>query len=342
MDKRRITIKDIADSLDVTPSTVSRALADNPRISESTKKLIRDKAEELGYEPNLIASTLRKGKSDTIGMIVPGINRSFFSNVISSVEEILNPAGFNLVIIQTHEKTENERRAIRTLLRNRVGAIIMSLSVQTKEYGHLQEITSKGIPLVQFDRVCKEIEGTKIVNDNFQGAYLSVSHLIKSGYRKIVHFTGALNLNVYKERFEGYKTALKDAGLEFDESLVFEYSITRDTGRRNINKAVAELKADALFSSGDFSALGAVDTLKEMGVKIPDDFGVVGYANEQFTEIMHPSMTSVEQNPQEMGNRIAKTIIKILNGEQPDEQVIIPVRLLIRESSWINKTLITY
>jgi LacI family transcriptional regulator len=342
MAEKRITIKDIAEKLSITPSTVSRALAGNTRISSSTRKRVIELARELGYEPNIIASTLRKGKSDTIGMIVPGINRTFFSSIISSVEEILNPAGFNLVIIQTHESLEKEKKAVQTLLRNRVGAVIMSLSVQTKGFGHLKEIVDNGIPLVQFDRVCHKIEGTKVVNDNFNGAYLSVRHLIKSGYKRVAHFTGSLALNVYRERLEGYKAALKEAGLVYDEALVFENSITRDTGRVNIKKAIEQFGADSLFSSGDFSALGAVDTLKEMKVKIPDEFGVIGFANEQFTGIMSPALTSVEQNTQEMGNRIARSVIARIKGEKTDEIITIPVRLIIRESSWKNKSIVTY
>ncbi len=336
MAEKRITIKDIAKQLGVTASTVSRALAGNTRIAASTRKRVVEMATAMGYEPNIIASSLRKGKSDIIGMIVPGINRSYFSKVISGVEEILNPAGFNLIISQTHESFANEKRAIQVLLRNRVGGIIMSLSVQTKEFDHLKDVGKQGIPLIQFDRICKDIGGNKIVNDNYMGAYLAVKHLLKSGYQKIAHFSGSLRLNVYLERLKGYKSALEESGIEYDEKLVFENSITREVGRANIEIALKELGADALFSSSDYSALGALDKLKELKVKIPEDFGVVGFSNEPFAELMHPSLSSVEQNPHEMGNRIAQSVIKAIAGEKDIENINIPVRLIVRESSSVN------
>ena len=330
---KRVTIKDIARHLKITPSTVSRALAGNTRISNGTREKVLSAAKDMGYEPNMLASSLRKGTSDVIGMIVPGINRSFFSNVISSVEEELNHSGFNLIIVQTHENSEKEKRAVQTLLRNRVGGVIISLTVQTQDYGHLKEIVKRGIPLVQFDRVNKNIKGPKIVNDNFNGAYSATRHLLKSGYKKIVHFTGSLNLNVYSERLEGYKKALSERGIEFDEKMVFENSITRETGKVNITKAIKEFGADALFSSGDFSALGALEKLRDMNLTVPEQFGVVGFANEPFAELMEPSLSSVDQNPHAMGVNIAQTLIRLMQGESYDENILIPVQLIARESS---------
>ncbi len=336
MIEKGVTIKDIAKQLGVTASTVSRALAGNTRIAASTRKRVVEAATTMGYEPNIIASSLRKGKSDIIGMIVPGINRFYFSNVISGVEEILNPAGFNLIIIQTHESFANEKRAVQALLRNRVGGIIMSLSVQTKEFDHLMDIRKQGVPIIQFDRICKDVGGTKIVNDNYMGAYLAVNHLLKSGYRKIAHFSGSLRLNIYSERLKGYISALEESGIEYDEKLVFENSITREAGRVNIDIAFKKLGVDALFSSSDYSALGALDKLKELNIKVPEKFGVVGFANEPFAELMHPTLSSVDQNPHEMGNRIAQSVIKAIIGEKDVEDINIPVRLIVRESSSVK------
>ncbi len=330
---KKITIKDIARKLDITPSTVSRALADNSRISPKTRAKVMETAKKMGYEPNVIAASLRKGTSDTVGMIVPGINRSFFSNVISGVEEMLNNAGFNLIISQSNENLKKEKLAVQTLMQNRVGAVIMSLSVQSSGHSHIKKMVKRGIPVVQFDRVASDIPGPKIVNDNFTGAYVSVKHLLENGFKRIVHFSGSLGINVYKERMEGYKAALEEAGMEFNERFVFENSIIRETGKRNVEIALNKLGADAVFSSGDFSALGALEKLKEMGVSVPEEFGVSGFANEPFAELMHPTLTSVEQNPREMGNRIALAIIKKLKGDEEDENIVIPVDLIIRESS---------
>jgi LacI family transcriptional regulator len=335
MAENRITITDIARELNITASTVSRALAGNTRISEATRDMVQAKARDMGYEPNAIAASLRKGKSDTIGMIVPRINRHFFSSVISGVEEILNPAGYNLVICQTQENYEKERKAVQTLLRNQVGCIILSLSVQTRDFKHLEEVIKRNIGLIQFDRVNKQLPGAKIVNDNFSGAYLAVKHLIKGGYQRIAHYSGDLNLLAYQERLEGYKYALEEAEMEYDPDLVFENAITRDAGYSFIEKAKMERRADALFSAGDYSALGAIDKLKEMQLIVPKDFGVVGFANEPFSEIMEPSLSSVEQNTQEIGNRIAAAVMKTLSKPLEEHSIeTVPVRLIVRQSSW--------
>ncbi|TAJ11471.1 LacI family transcriptional regulator [Marinilabiliaceae bacterium JC017] len=330
---KKITINDIAKELGVTPSTVSRALAGNTRVSEKTRKLVADKAQEMGYEPNVMAASLRKGKSDTIGLVVPRINRHFFSNVISGVEEVLNPAGYNLVICQTGEDAEKERKAVATLLRNRVGGIILSLSVQTGLFDHLDEVVSRKVPLVQFDRINPDVEGDKIVNDNFSGAYMAVRHLLEEGYRHIVHFAGDLGLRAYAERFDGYKKAMEEAGLEVLPSMVFENTITRDAGYEAMGKLLADQKADAVFCAGDYSALGAIECLKAKGVKIPGDFGVVGYANEPFAELMYPSLTTVEQNAFVMGNKAASAMIRCLEGKAFNMEEVVPVSLIKRESS---------
>lgn len=200
---KRITINDIAKELNVTPSTVSRALSGNTRVSIKTRELVANKAKELGYQQNVIAASLRKGRSDTIGMVVPRINRHFFSNVISGVEEILNPAGYTLLIVQSGENFIKEQKAIGMLMANHVGGIIISLSVQTKTYDHINGVVKRGIPLVQFDRVNPDIESSKILNDNFTGAYLATKHLIKSGYQRIGHLAGTRSLKAYEERYRG-------------------------------------------------------------------------------------------------------------------------------------------
>lgn len=328
-----VTIRDIAKKLKITPSTVSRALANNPRVNIKTRELVQKTAKEMGYRPNLMASALRKGKSDTIGMIVPRINRFFFGNVISGVEEILNPAGYNLVISQTNELFESEKKAINTMLNNRVGGIIISLSAQTKRFEHLKHVTDVNIPLVQFDRVTDRIVSPKIINDNYQGAYLATKHLIESGYKRIVHFGGPLMLSVYKQRYEGYLKAMSEAGLNTNKSMLLEDTITRDQGYKAINKIIKSNIADAVFSASDFSALGALDGLREEDVKVPEEFGLVGFSNEQFSGLMNPALSTVEQYAYLMGNEVAKAMINSINKNVTDYEKIIPTRILIRESS---------
>lgn len=276
---KRTTIIDIARSLGITPSTVSRALAGNLRVSESTRKRVQEKALEMGYQPNIVASSLRRGKSDTIGMLVPRINRHFFSHVISAVEEILNPAGYNLLICQSHEKSELENQALQVLLKNRVAGIIMSHAMETVDFEMARKATEERVPVVQFDRVNKEVPGPRIVNDNFSGAYMAVKHLIRGGYSRIAHLTGSLGVNVYSERHRGYRYAMEEASLDFDE-LVFEGAITRETGYEKALQLVKQHRVDAFFCAGDFASVGTIQAIHDCGLRVPEDMGVVGFANE--------------------------------------------------------------
>ncbi len=329
----KITISDIAKELGVTPSTVSRALAGNPRVSEKTTKLVLETAQRMGYQPNLMASSLRKGTSDFIGMIVPRINRHFFSNIISGVEEILNPAGFSLLIIQSHEQLEAEIKAVHSLMRNRVGGIIVSLSVETNQYDHLQGVVNSHVPLVQFDRVFKGLTGPKVVNDNFSGAYLATKELLNSGYKRIAHFSGNKQINVYEERILGYKKAIEEGFGDVDFSLIFEDVITRESGFETIKKVAKDKKLDAVFCAGDYSAFGVFEGLKEMNIHFPGSFGLVGFGNEPFAEMLHPSLTSVEQHSREIGRIAAKEMIEALNGNMNNIEKVVPVEFIKRESS---------
>lgn len=330
------TISDIAKALNITPSTVSRALAGNTRVSQATRALIERKAAELGYERNMLASSLRKGVTDTVGMIVPRINRQFFSNVISGAEAILNPAGYNLIICQSHERRDDERRALQTLMRNQVAGVIVSHSLETTSPEAFEEITRSGLALVQFDRTFDGLGGVSVANDNFAGAYLATKHLIRSGYKRIGHLGGDAASNVYSDRLAGYKAALADDGIEADETIIFADSITRDKGFYNMAKAL-EHGCDALYCAGDYAALGVMEYARHNSVRIPEDFGVVGTANENFAELITPALTTLEQNAFDMGNRAAQAFLDIRSGKIVGEmKVTVPMRLIVRDSSVRN------
>jgi len=340
MPKRRVTITDIAKELGVTPSTVSRALAGNNRVRIKTREKVLQTARSMGYQPNVLASSLRRGSSLTIGMIVPRINRNFFSHVISGVEEVLNPAGYNLLISQTHESYDLEQKAVRSFLSNRVAGIIISHSVETKNFDHLRSVMDEGISLVQFDRVSSGLGGSRIVNDNFLGGLRSTQHLIRSGCRRIAHFAGALHVNVYKDRFEGYRYALAQAGIEYDPDLIIENCIIQGKGAEAIRKLVLETNIDAVFAASDYSALGALEELKKMKVSVPETLCVTGFANEPFSKWIFPSLSSVEQNAFEMGNQVARAVIDNLEKKKfTDEEICVPVRLIPRESSMVSQSL---
>ena len=325
-----VTITDIAQALGVTPSTVSRALAGSPRVKEETRRAVIETARRMGYERNIVAANLRKGKSNIVGVIVPRIHREFFSNIIGGAESVLDEAGYNVLICQTKESYEAEVKALKTLRNYHVAGILMSHAINSKESSHVSEILGGSIPLVQFDRVFMDLPGAKIVGANFDGAYIATRHLIEQGYTKIGTLAGFMTTQAYRERLAGYRKALEEAGMEYDESIVYYDTIVRETGYAAGKKAV-EAGCDALYCSGDFSALGALDALEESGVTVPSQFGLVGTANESFTAIMTPSLSSMGQHPYEMGQAAAKAFLE----RRTDTQVI-PMELHARESSKRN------
>ncbi len=325
-----VTISDIAAALGVTPSTVSRALSGSPRVKEETRLAVEKKAAEMGYERNIVASNLRKGKSYIVGIIVPRIHREFFSNAIGGAESILNAAGYSVLICQTHEEFEAEVKALRTLRNNQVAGVLMSHAIGSMNGQHVLEALGDRIPLVQFDRVFSELPGAKVVSDNFEGAYRATLHLVEQGYRRIGTLAGYMNSEAYAERLQGYRKALLDSGLSVDETLIYYDTIVRETGFEAGLKA-ADAGCDALYSAGDFSALGAIQAIQSRGLRFPEDFGIVGTANESFTSLMTPSMSSLALSPFEMGRQAAQAF---LNGERGVR--VVPMELKVRSSSSRN------
>ncbi|WP_420399679.1 LacI family DNA-binding transcriptional regulator [Flagellimonas sp.] len=332
----KTTIYDIANQLNLTAATVSRALNNNPRISKATKKLVLETARELNYEPNKLALALKKGKSNNVGVVVPYINHSFFSTIIRGIEEELHPKGYHVIISQSHEEEDREGQTIKSLLNAQVEGILISVSRSTRNTEHLDEVVQKGIPLVFFDRK-KDISGvSSVIFDDYQGGYQATKHLIELGCSRIGHFSGDRSLEIYQDRYQGYVSALKDHGKEPDQDLVFEISSTAEDGIQAI-KSLMALKnpPDAIFSSTDYGALGAITWLKNNSFKIPSDIRVVGFSNEPFTEFMDPPISSMDQSPLEMGRKAAQMFLEQVgqNSKRKEKRIILPPNLIVRESS---------
>lgn len=320
------TITDIANALGITPSTVSRALAGNPRVKEETRIAVEKMAKLLGYERNVVAANLRKGQSHIVGIVVPRINREFFSNVIGGAERVLNQAGYNTLICQTLESFDAEIKALKTLKNYRVAGVLLSHAIDALNGDHVKEIL-EDTPLVQFDRVFPDLPGAKIVGANCEGAFQATMHLIQAGYKRIGTIAGFMTSQAYVERLAGYRLALESAGLPFDPAIVYENAIVRETGYQAGLQAI-EAGCDALYSAGAFSALGATDALKEKGLRIPEDFGIVGTSNEGFTSLMSPTLSTLNQHPFEMGETAARAFL-----EGSRETQVIPMELIVRQSS---------
>lgn len=335
---QKTTIYDIAKKLDITAATVSRALNNNPKISEATRKLVLETAAKMNYKQNRLAQSLRSGKSNNVGVIVPRIDSNFFASVIRGIEEELHPEGYHIIICQTHEDENRQIENITTLLNAQVDGILMSISNVSKENDHvIKNVVDKNVPLVFFDRK-KNMDGVSSVTINdFEGGYLATKNLIEQGCKRIAHLTGDQSLEIFENRNNGFKKALMDNGLELNPDYVFQTKSNVDAGRQAVDRLLSlDPPPDGIFSSSDFAALGAIQELKERGVKIPEEFCVFGFGNEPFTRFMELSISSVDQSPLEMGKMAAKVFLEQINNTDNvkiEKKVVLTPELHIRKSS---------
>jgi LacI family transcriptional regulator len=330
----KVTIKDIARELGTTYSTVSRALNNAPGIGKEKRKQILEKASEMGYEPNLMARQLRQGGSNTIGLIVPRINRVFFSNIIHGVETVARQRGYSVIICQSHETKLIESENIRTLIGNRVAGILMSLSRETERAETHLEITRRKIPFVMFDRVLDDVDTNRVLNDNYNAAKQLTEHIIERGYRNLVHFAGPAKINIYRDRMAGFLAAIEDHKGEGISSKVIENVITKESGREATDDLIRKaVKFDAIFAASDFSALGAMLSLKDHGIEVPGMVGVAGFANEPFTELLE--ITSVEQHGSEIGRSAAGLLFGDIDSDRDAtaREIVIEPEVIIRNST---------
>lgn len=335
--KKKTTIYDIAKEVGLTAATVSRALNNNPKISEKTRKLVQETAQKMNYEQNTLAKALKSGKSYNVGVIVPRMDSNFFASVIRGIEEELYPKGYHVIVCQTHDQENLETGNINSLLNAQVDGILMSISNAKSKSNVFHNIAQKKVPLIFFDRK-KEIPGVSSVTiDDFNGAYQATKHLIEQGCKRIAHLSNNRSLEIFKNRYLGYKQAIIDHGLEFDEDLVIETFSKVSEGRKTVKKLLKmKNPPDAIFSSSDFSALGAIQEIKDQGLSIPEDISVVGFSNEPFTKFMELSITSVDQSPIEMGRIAAKVFLKEVDSKtlnKVSEKIVLQPELIIRDSS---------
>ncbi len=336
MAKGRTTIHDIARELNVTASTVSRALNNNPTISERTRTAVLQMAEQLNYKPNHIAAALRSGRSKIVGVIVPAADRNIFAKVIRGIEDEVARAGYSVIVCQTYEEFGKEKQVLETLLRTRVDGIIASIAKNSKTYKHYRRVREEGIPLVLFDRTVETVGASTVTINDFRGAFLAVDHLIKQGCRRIAHFAGQQHINIYKERYRGYLAALEAHGLKADPGLVITCPSDVDEGKRCARQLMEmEEPPDAIFSSSDYAALGAMQWLKRHGIAIPGQVAIVGFANEPFTSYVEPALTSVDQHSNRMGHYAARVFLEEIDSREkhPPRKTVMEPELIVRASS---------
>jgi LacI family transcriptional regulator len=298
-------------------------------------------SEKLSYQPHGIAAALRNGRSNIIGVIVPAIDRNFFASIIRGIEEMANEAHYQVMICQTYEDPSREAAAIETLLNSRVDGVIASLSKKSENFSHYRKVKNAGIPLILFDRANDELGVSQVVIDDFTGSYKAVEHLIQQGCKRIAHFTNFEKINIYKERLRGYKAALGDHGLPFDSELVIESDLQLADGRKSMERLLLlPHMPDAVFSSSDLGAIGALQILKEHNIRIPEHVALVGFSNEPFTMFCDPPLTSIDQHCKRMGNITSEIFlqeIKVPWASVIPRKVVLMPEVIIRESSLKKK-----
>jgi LacI family transcriptional regulator len=335
--KKKTTIKDIANVLNISPAAVSKALHDDSRISAKTKKAVKQVAKNLNYQPNHLASALRSGKSHLVGVIVPRTNSNFFSSVIQNIEEVLNKEGYNIIITQSNESYKKECANIDTLLFTQVDGIIASMANETVDLKHYEKIKAKGIPLILFDRGENDLNVDYIGINDYESSHMIVEHLVKQGCKRIAHIGGYKRTRIFNNRIRGYIDALKKHNLPLDDELLIESNLTTEDGRAKMQQLLSlEHKPDAVYVAGDYAALGALQVLNEEGIRIPRDIALVGFGDEPFTAMVTPSISSINQHSAEIGKLAAKTFLSHAKKKivkQKLNKLILDAQLVVRGSS---------
>lgn len=335
--KKRTTLKDIANALNISPAAVSKAMHDDSRISDKTKKAVKRIAKELDYQPNHLASALRKGKSNLVGVIVPRTNSNFFSSVLENMEVVLNKAGYNIIITQSNESFEKECKNIDTLLFTQVDGIIASMANETVDLSHYEKIKSKGIPLILFDRGENDLNVDYVGINDYDSSHMIVEHLVEKGCKRIAHIGGYRRTRIFNNRIRGYVDALKENNLPIDDSLIVESSLTLEDGRREMQRLLQlKNRPDAVYIASDYAALGALQILNENNINVPEDIRLIGFGNEPFTSLVIPSISSIKQHSKDIGRLAAETFLKRVDEpelKQSLNKIILNAELIIRDSS---------
>ncbi len=335
---KKVTILDIAKELNVTFSTVARALNDHPAISAATKKAVRETAERLNYRQNKIASSLRSGRTNVIGVIVPSLRVTFFSSVVSGIEQVMNANGYNILLYQSNETLVKEKKGIETFLQSRVDGILASITTETTDYSSYEEIIKRKTPLVFFDRAIDQLNISSVTINDYKGGFTATEHLIQQGYKRILHITADREILIFRERLRGYIDALKHYGLPVDDDLIVKGDFSLEFGKEVIKEArLKNLEYDAVFALEDFTAMGVLQQLQEFNVQIPKEVGVIGFANESFGSLVTPQLSTIDQQTILMGKEVAKLLLKLkkaeLTQEEKPEKIVLDPLLIVRASS---------
>lgn len=332
---KNLTIKEFSKIINVSISTISRAFNDKYDIHPDTKKMILEKAEELGYRPNPIAQRLIQHQSKMIGVVVPEFVNAFFPKVIMGIQSVVEKAGYQVLIMSSNESAKKELENVKALERNLIDGLIISLTKETRDISYFKILQSKNVPIVQFNRVNQKLDTPKIIFDDYTWAFKATEHLISEGYNNIYHFSGPQSLILSHSRARGYIDAMKKYGLPYDDNIVEAGIFIEDgieTAKNLINKKIIP---DAVFCFNDPVAIGAMECFKDNGFCVPNDIAFVGFTESRIAMHMTPSLTSVEQPSTEIGEMAASILLNMIENKFITDDRIITLNgvLNIRESS---------
>lgn len=332
MNKPQITIKDIARELGVSPSTVSRALKDNPDISQETRETIQKYAREHNYKPNALALNLRTNRSNTIGVIIPQLVHHFFSCVLSGIEETAAKAGYNILVAQSNEKYEQEVKIVHSFLATRVCGVIASLAKDTSQYDHYQELLDNDIPIVFYDRICTGIPTERVVVDDYAGSFAAVEYMIQTGCKRIFFYSAAPHLEISKNRRNGYLDAMKKYKIPVDDSMIKQCDTREQAIAITPDLLEQKNRPDGFFAINDETASGILYSCKLVGLKVPDEVSICGFTDGAIAQSTDPKLTTVEQHGEEVGKSAIHLLIEKLEGnkETKSPNKIVRTNLVVR------------
>ncbi|PRY90402.1 LacI family DNA-binding transcriptional regulator [Mongoliibacter ruber] len=337
----KVNIKYLAAQLNMAPSTVSRALNDSYEISPATKQKVLALAKELNYQPNPYARSLRAHSSKTIGVIIPERINNFFAQVIDGLESVTQEFGYHLLVYNSHEDVEQEKKIVSYLLGGRVDAIVMSVSSQTSSTDHLTQVQSQGIPIIFFDRIAHDIPTTKFITNDFESGYEGTKHLIEQGCAKIFFLLLSKEVTIGKERLKGYLKAVNDAGLDFSEDWIVSCSQDEQRNLEFFKKFLFPLdRPDGILSSVEKLAITAYHAIMQTRLSIPKDIKLVSFSNMKIADLLNPPMTTISQPAHEIGLQCGNLLMKRLQKRNQqnfqNELKVIPSSLHVRKSSLAN------
>jgi LacI family transcriptional regulator len=334
----KTTLKEIAEALNISVSTVSKALKNYPDVSPKTRERVLEMAKEVNYSPNSFAQSLRYNKSLIIGLVVPVIVHDFFANIIHAVVESAKEMGYAVIILESDESYESEKKQVNFLIDKNVDGILISLSDKTVNFNHIQYAIDKGVPVVLYDKISRILNCSKVIIDDRIAAKNATEYLIKTGCSKIAHIRGPLKPKTTIDRMKGYKEALLKNGIQYDKSLVYvSENLSYEDGYGLADKIIKDHPdLDAVFSFTDLVAMGFLNRLNELQISVPDQISIVGFSNWFLTQVSSPSLTTIDQSGYDMGKQAFKILHKEMNSDMPEtakQTITIPTKLIIRNST---------